>query len=503
MNNSTIQTFIIDEGNRSTLFDWDFAERLDAMVSESGLPESDFWNSLNGDNVFTNSFNLGYGFYTDFGDFYFEGDWADYDRLLGDQTNGYRYYLSYGNNFGDLGVSYEYKRYDMPYDILTFTAPPTVAIESTSILAARNSHSMNYGDETGHQFEIVKPIWGELNFLANLSLSRRNKAEKVVFELTDVGNSAIINYMDNNPFFGNAGEEDNYISGIISASNSLIEEEGNVLENQIYLSNPVLSDYISYSNSEDFISFYPYRQIYGEIAGYFNDNLYFKFGYDSYYEVLKHKPWKVFNYNQSQSFNTFYTQAEAIVNTAWQSDFDTCQQLLGFGMDCNGYNDATEYANQEFLAQFGSSKEEYLSSLSFGVSDEYHEIVSAWTIPTQLTYNLGEGNSFNMYLEYQSKKQSLISGDNDYSDIYFSGSYTSKGLWTVTLFYENENIDYFSGFSKSGYWRGLDFSFDLDASGQLSIFYGSQKGGRVCANGICADQPGFEDGLKVTYRTFF
>ena len=46
-------------------------------------------------------------------------------------------------------------------------------------------------------------------------------------------------------------------------------------------------------------------------------------------------------------------------------------------------------------------------------------------------------------------------------------------------------------------------SFDLEENGQLSLFYGSQKGGRVCANGICADQPGFEDGIKVTYRTFF
>ena len=37
----------------------------------------------------------------------------------------------------------------------------------------------------------------------------------------------------------------------------------------------------------------------------------------------------------------------------------------------------------------------------------------------------------------------------------------------------------------------------------ISIFGGSQKGGLVCANGVCADQPGFEDGVKVTYRTFF
>ena len=90
----------------------------------------------------------------------------------------------------------------------------------------------------------------------------------------------------------------------------------------------------------------------------------------------------------------------------------------------------------------------------------------------------------------------------DVNDIYFSGSYTHNGFWTVTLFYEKENKLY-SNQTISNSWEGVDLSFDLEQRGQLSIFYGSQKGGRVCANGICADQPGFEDGLKVTYRTFF
>ena len=52
-------------------------------------------------------------------------------------------------------------------------------------------------------------------------------------------------------------------------------------------------------------------------------------------------------------------------------------------------------------------------------------------------------------------------------------------------------------------WTGVDFSVDINSSSQLSVFYGSQKGGRVCANGICADQPGFKDGFKLTYRSFF
>ena len=48
----------------------------------------------------------------------------------------------------------------------------------------------------------------------------------------------------------------------------------------------------------------------------------------------------------------------------------------------------------------------------------------------------------------------------------------------------------------------VDFTVNIDNS-QLSLFFGSQKGGLVCANGSCVLQPDFEDGLKVTFRTSF
>ena len=51
---------------------------------------------------------------------------------------------------------------------------------------------------------------------------------------------------------------------------------------------------MSFQDSEAFISFYPYRQIYGEVSGYLNENIYFKLGYDIYKEALKHKVWEIF-----------------------------------------------------------------------------------------------------------------------------------------------------------------------------------------------------------------
>mgnify|MGYP004309642459 CR=1 FL=1 len=506
MDNSTLLTFKIDEGNRSTLLDWDFAERVDQMIETSGLSESDFWASLNGDYINTESFVVGYGAYTNFGDFYFEGEWSNYDKLLGEQAEGYRYYFSYGNNLGDLGLSYEYKDYDMPYDILTFTAPPTVAIESTSILAARNSHSMNYGDELGHQFEVVKPF-GDISFLGNISISRRHKAKNKIYTFS---NTQISDYIDQSSFSGSAGEEDEYIETLLSDCNDIMQSPDNMNFEENELDKISLLDYMSFGDDEEFISFYPYRQIYGELSGYLNEDLYVKVGYDLYNEVIKHKDQEIFNYPQDQldqAFAHFYLEAEQVIDNRWQSHFDTCSQLIAFGLDCSGFNNASDYADQEFFSQFGMSREDYLESLSFNLEDlpsssnHYRQIIEAWTIPTQITYNLGQGNSLSSYIEYQKKRITELE-KYDINSFYFSGSFTYSSFLTFTLFYEGEDKVYPSQ-TTSKNWSGLDISFDFQDKGQLSIFYGSQKGGRVCANGICADQPGFEDGLKVTYRTFF
>ena len=523
MENSTLSTFLIDEGNRSTLLDWDFSERVDDMISQSEDMNNDGiinFSDLGDDSLKTESFNIGYGIYSDLIDVYFEGEWAEYSKMLGEQVDGHRYYLSLSRNIKDVGITYEYKDYDMPYDMITFSAPPTVSIESTSILAARNSHSINYGDEVGHQIEVISPIFRDLNFLGNISVSGRHNAKNKIYNATNLG---ILDYINNNPFsesdFG-VGQEEQYIANLFTECNNLTQNTVNMQQSEEYFPSLTFGDYLSFNqDSQDFISFYPYRQIYGEVSGYFTDNLYMKIGYDIYNEVLKHKDQKIFNYNQAEleeGFNEFNSVVETVANDRWAFFQDQCQQIIDLGIpgiecsgqdvDGNGTIESSESADYEFLNQFGMSLDEYLNSFSLELAtdeDYYHQIVEAWTIPIQLTYDLSGGNSTNFYLEYQSKKDSQPNAYTDINNFYFSGSYTHKGFWTVTLFYEEENKNYSSGNQNSDNWPGLDLSFDLEDKGQLSLFYGSQKGGRVCANGICADQPGFEDGLKVTYRTFF
>ena len=129
---------------------------------------------------------------------------------------------------------------------------------------------------------------------------------------------------------------------------------------------------------------------------------------------------------------------------------------------------------------------------------------SALTFPTQWVWKLTDGNSLTMYLETQEKTVKQLSSDftlsdeSKYINNYLSISYSHLGKWIVTGFYDQEVKD-----SKTNTWLGADLSYKISSATQVSLFYGSQKGGLVCANGICAEQPGFEDGIKITFRSLF
>ncbi len=107
-----------------------------------------------------------------------------------------------------------------------------------------------------------------------------------------------------------------------------------------------------------------------------------------------------------------------------------------------------------------------------------------------------------MYLETQAKtlqeldENFMISKEEKYTNNYLSLSYSHMGKWIATGFYDQETKE-----SKTNQWIGADFSYKLNSRTQISFFYGSQKGGLVCANGICAEQPGFQDGYKITFRS--
>ena len=99
-------------------------------------------------------------------------------------------------------------------------------------------------------------------------------------------------------------------------------------------------------------------------------------------------------------------------------------------------------------------------------------------------------------MELQTLKDQAI--DEESNSIYFNPSFNYQGKWISSLFYDYEIVE---GIKKN--WLGVDFTYYITDTNVISIFAGSQKGGLVCANGTCIQQPDFDDGFKLTLRTMF
>ena len=345
----------------------DFNSRLN--LDSSGFLASVLLSSISNteyvkDTIFVNNHNLNWNFYIGNFDVYIDKAWIDYQKIYGDNVFGSRFYSSIYTDIADIGVTYEYKNYNTPYLVKTLANPPIVYREGSSILASRNAHAFNFGNEVGHQIDFNKNVNG-VNLVANFSISRRHKEEDV-------------------PKY-------NFV------------------------------DFISIEEDSTLSLYDPFRQIYFETNGWlFSEKLYFKLASDYFIELL----------------------------------------------------------------------------------DQKH--TSAITFPTQWVLKRNSGNSFTMYFELQNKivkqfdQSFIVTSEKKYFSQYLSISFNRLGKWIVTGFFDQEIIK-----DEAEKWLGVDFSYNINEKTQFSLFYGSQKGGLVCANGICAEQPGFEDGFKVTLRSIF
>ena len=325
------------------------------------------------DTLFTNEHNFSINFNIFDIDIYLEDSQSKYNTANGKDLCGSRFYGSIYRDIFDFGVTYEYKNYFMKDYIPTLSNPPIVYRESNSSLASRNSHTIDWSDEIGHQLDINRYFNDMLSLEMNISISYTHKKSSKISDLLKIG----------------------------------------LLDESIYDRNP-------------------FRQIYIASSGWmFNEKLYYKIGFDSFNEYKI----KSFQYNH----------------------------------------------------------------------------VNAITWPILFTYTMNE-HSITAYLEKQTKTDkyfiiedpSLVSILKEYSDRYISLTFNYKGKFSCSYFFEDEYYSWENvkdnDYSK---WQGLDVSFNINSTTQLSFFYGSQKGGLVCANGVCADQPGFDDGMKLTLRSLF
>ncbi len=429
---------------------------------------------------------------------YFEKSWNDYTKILGGTVNGSMFYGTLNTEVGGFGVTYEYKNYDMPYFIQTLSNPPTLFRESTSILASRNTHATNFSDEVGHQLEITGEIAPQTYFLGNASISYRH--EGVVEEVY----RRFMLDMDNGD-----------VAGFWEEDSTRLNE----------LSMPAFMDFIRFDNSIESISRYPYRQLYLELNGwYLNDKIYYRVGLDVQDEITKYHDrvdtLNAFTLTPDEMFSSVSNYFDAywwdLWNVYFNATLDSAQAHQYFEWDYGAPVDSL------ILWDAAQSVDELTPVLSSPESSSNnYEKIQAVTFPLQVAFDLDDLGSVTIYLEHQQKKLTVnknvvysdgtvnnyISQFDDYTYQYISLTYRFPFRLSVSFFYDSEDFDRKLGDTlwATGHneWKGLDLTYDINDNTQASLFFGSQKGGRVCANGICADQPGFEDGIKITLRSIF
>ena len=474
---------------------------------------------------------------------------------VGEQVSGSQLYLSLYFDLFDAGITYEFKRYDTPYFIPTISSAPIVYKEATSVLMSRIAHNMSFTDEIGHQFDINYPINDNMFLSMNLSAARR------IYGANGIYNNVQISSNDTMDDLHNLGPNmvlpsiNQHWEGLSTSSTYEIDEK------------PSFMSILFMDKDEAVFSYFPYRQFFTGISGSLLDDKFdFSIGCDMFNHIAQ------WGEGVSSGMTRYMYDMETldIFNDSYWDDIEQDYALLlqyNHGSDylepCPDADNACFLAHQEVafdngldyslnndFETFDEIKDLYiefaLDSTAKYLNDQtsyqwHYTYEKAFTIPTYFAWNIGNGDSFLLYLEKQWREKGLNqdrikrSGvtDNNSSNLsehnenYISLSYKNKKGWTISLFHNKDvykgttyldGQEYFNEKDKA--WNGVDFTIDFKSSytnskvidrlsdilidnSRLSIFYGSQRGGLVCANGICAQQPEFSEGVKISYTRIF
>lgn len=481
-------------------------------------------NEINTDFVVRNfSSNLGWGHSLGPFEVYLEGVSSRYTKIFGDYASGTKLYSSVYTDMAGFGITWEYKKYDLPYYIPSVSNPPIAFREFSSPLISRNAHSINFSDESGHQIEVNRSF-GDFHFMSNFSFAYRNAGD----------------YFDQEHSF-HYEELSDSLDFLVENINNLtdfVDLGWDTEESYKPLPSASISNILAFKTDElNVLGLQPYRQFYSEISGYLMDGkLHFKLGADFMDEVIFYHPQDRFSYNTNGYTETsLQSTLEGFYNPVyeefWWDQYDLYLDL-SFGdttaanalfEDLNGGNSVTDMINDQTAEAVDISLLEFSVDQDLVYQNDY-ETQNAITLPTRLGWNFGNGSSITTYFEQQwhtteidlntvTPEGTIVQNNTQKEESYYryiAMSYNHHGKWSLTLFHDYEHFEkrlagelWTVGGTGSKDYNAVDLTFTILGSNQLSIFYGSQKGGRVCASGVCADQPDFKDGIKVTFRGIF
>ena len=216
------------------------------------------------------------------------------------------------------------------------------------------------------------------------------------------------------------------------------------------------------------------------------------------------------------------------------------------------YGEVNSYfLNDKLLTKIGLSKSlQDLLLFENIVSDNYdslsYEIVNALTIPIDFGWAFSNGYSIELKYQWQQLEKGIRSELNDFgassynqTSFYFEDvdglsksrkyqkiSIVQFGIqkspnWGINFTIEKEKYHEFGinsdnleinpleklweglGFETDKTWLSVEILANIASKYRFSIFYGSEKGGLQCRNGVCKVIQPFSDGFRVSLATYF
>ena len=144
------------------------------------------------------------------------------------------------------------------------------------------------------------------------------------------------------------------------------------------------------------------------------------------------------------------------------------------------------------------------------------------SINVQLEYQVLEKGIYSKNPSSSNPNQSFGSSfsENIQKNKFFSIGFSKSPNWSVSLNIDNTNTEdilvlekkrntnFLENlldpiFNKSLTWSNIEFVFNPFNSTQISLSYGSQRGGVFCSNGICRYVQSFENGVKFGITAAF
>ena len=274
----------------------------------------------------------------------------------------------------------------------------------------------------------------------------------------------------------------------------------------------------------------------------YNDEVGFSFGFEKVFknnasfifyfsQASRHDEWASIKKDSLSIFKwTIANSTSLMPSTEWMYN-----PFVEYYFELSGYLDPKLF----YQIAYGQSQD-VTDIFSSQYSDQGHsysyEMIQAHTMPVMISYQTNEKNSINIQMEYQEIKKGMYGFNtetNSKEEIFGSSfekkhqinrfisiGYSRSPKWSLSINIDNTNTDdvfaiekgrntnliesaFDQFFDKSLTWASMDLIYNTLNSTQLSVSYGSQRGGVYCSNGICRYVQPFENGFKFGITTAF